>query len=395
MILLAGVETCFISTTARAEAELVAKDSIPFLDFALQSGYTLNEGPDGSVLLVADGDAKNPGQIVRYDPVNGTFNTLISFTGNAGERPGRELVSLSDKQLVYGVTSTGGASGMGIIYSLNVSTGKQTILFDFSNHHTARNPAYGLRKVDDHTLIGVVEVNELHQLFTFDINSGIPMIHYISRENITGIDGLPVMLSTNTCAFIKYQGAQPAWAQSVTLAEYNLQTDKVTNTTKIPFHMGVASGLLFGKDSCLYLANHFSDQYQENYEENDFLFVKYDPRTRIVTHHATSPKDLTVFGPPTATDRQGNLIGAFLYGGPDNAGYVFRYDTQSDKIITVKMWAAGSPGVMTSSSALLDHSNGLYYGFSSSGGKNGHGCFFSLDSFNQTAHELAQFRERE
>lgn len=395
VLLLAGS-----SIPAEAQKNIAnAGEPLYRFSFPKESDITLSETPGGHVLIVAAGYDEN-GQVLRYNPADDLFQQLIAFNGKNGQSPCGELAFLDDPNLVYGVTQEGGEAGKGLLYALDVNTGTQMILYDFKQSPNAAAPSKGLRRVDAHTLMGLVEIDQKTGLFTFDLRSKRPQFHPIACDSVEYTVNLPVMLSENTCAFLlnvqvsmRVNGKKYSATKYAYIAEYDLHAGKVTHLSIPLKQLRPMGNLVKAKDGCLYTGENFALDDEE--EGLNFLFARYDPSTKKITHMVRPPNDFIAFGPPLSADREGNITGAFLYGGTDNGGYIFRYDPVTGQMQTVKDWQEGSPGVMTCSSALVHHRTGNIYGISSSGGKDYQGRFFCLDPVTGNAKALAGFKPEE
>ena len=72
-----------------------------------------------------------------------SFTTLYSFAGSAdGATPYAGLVNASG--VLYGTTSAGGASGLGTIFSYDLATGSETVLYSFKGGADGAEPASAL-----------------------------------------------------------------------------------------------------------------------------------------------------------------------------------------------------------------------------------------------------------
>jgi uncharacterized repeat protein (TIGR03803 family) len=63
---------------------------------------------------------------------NGTLKVLYSFTGGDGSQPLGGVLLLGNT--LYGSTSQGGSGGWGTVFDLDTLTGKETVLYNFTDH---------------------------------------------------------------------------------------------------------------------------------------------------------------------------------------------------------------------------------------------------------------------
>ncbi len=69
--------------------------------------------------------------LFRYDPNDGNYSDVYSFDIVHGDFPTSGVVERNG--LLYGNSSSGGYNGAGVIYSLNISTGVYTDLFNMTS----------------------------------------------------------------------------------------------------------------------------------------------------------------------------------------------------------------------------------------------------------------------
>ena len=117
-------------------------------------------GPQGSLLQIGNiiygttqyGGAYGYGSVYSYDLTKKTSAILHSFTGGAdGNTPQGGLIALNGT--LYGVTSAGGANGLGAVFSVSPTTDVETVVHSFAGsdgsapmggaaaprHHALRN----------------------------------------------------------------------------------------------------------------------------------------------------------------------------------------------------------------------------------------------------------------
>src|SRR5262249_23266157 len=98
-------------------------------------------GGDGAVpestLLYANGllygttvsGGVNGGILFSVDPSSGAETILYKFAGTSGDVPGNAMILIKDK--LYGMTSGGGAYNQGTIFSYDTSARKERVLYSF------------------------------------------------------------------------------------------------------------------------------------------------------------------------------------------------------------------------------------------------------------------------
>jgi uncharacterized repeat protein (TIGR03803 family) len=123
--------------------------------------YSFPGGPGGSIPagslvydpannlfygMTEEGGANNMGTIFSFNPANGKVLIVWSFAGRAsdGSYPYSSLIYSSNNGLLYGLTSGGGQSNIGAIFSFNPTTGLDSLLYSFQTGTDGENPAADL-----------------------------------------------------------------------------------------------------------------------------------------------------------------------------------------------------------------------------------------------------------
>lgn len=173
------------------------------LDFTGVAGAAPGSVPHG-LMLHADGNlygvtqaggASGAGTVFKMTPA-GVLTTLAEFTGNTGARPGREPVGplVASGNLLYGVTTFGGASGSGQIFEIS-TTGVWRALADFTGTAGLRpgaNPAGGLLLNIDGALYGTTEFGGTNSLgVAFKITTSLSPAFTVLRHFADATGGQP------------------------------------------------------------------------------------------------------------------------------------------------------------------------------------------------------------
>jgi uncharacterized repeat protein (TIGR03803 family) len=82
------------------------------------------------------------GTVFSIDPKSGTETVLYDFqpTGGDGVTPTTSLVELNG--VLYGVTGGGGTKGVGVVYSVDPSTGAETVVYSFCSQNNCADGEY-------------------------------------------------------------------------------------------------------------------------------------------------------------------------------------------------------------------------------------------------------------
>jgi uncharacterized repeat protein (TIGR03803 family) len=80
------------------------------------------------------GGKDNDGTVFSLDPTTGTETVLHSFSGNStdGSSPLAGVVDMNG--MLYGTTSAGGTYGQGTVFSLDTGTSSEKMLYAFGSH---------------------------------------------------------------------------------------------------------------------------------------------------------------------------------------------------------------------------------------------------------------------
>ena len=119
------------------------------------------------------GGASNNGVLFSFDLSTGKDSVLFSFNGANGANPWGGVMQASDG-LLYGMTTAGGSVGNGVLYSFNLATGKDSVLLNFNNTNGASPSGY-LIQANDGLLYGMTQsggANGAGALFSFNTVNG-------------------------------------------------------------------------------------------------------------------------------------------------------------------------------------------------------------------------------
>ncbi|MDD4213957.1 MAG: hypothetical protein PHR81_04015, partial [Bacteroidales bacterium] len=111
------------------------------------------------------------GVIFSYDPATDTYTKKLDFDGAAnGITPCGSLMQ-ADNGLLYGMTNIGGANNMGVLFSYDPSTDTYTEKLDFNGATNGANPYGSLMQAANGLLYGMTRsggANDMGVLFAYD-----------------------------------------------------------------------------------------------------------------------------------------------------------------------------------------------------------------------------------
>jgi uncharacterized repeat protein (TIGR03803 family) len=159
-----------LNPTTGAETLVYSFACDPDGNFPLASLIDVNGTLYGTT---AYGGSSNKGTVFSLNPTTGAETVLYSFDGAPdGEIPAASLIDV--KGTLYGATGYGGTNGAGTVFSLDVTTGVETVLHSFAGGTDGSYPVAGLIDVKG-TLYGTTETggaNGYGTVFSLDPKTG-------------------------------------------------------------------------------------------------------------------------------------------------------------------------------------------------------------------------------
>jgi uncharacterized repeat protein (TIGR03803 family) len=255
-----------------------------------------------------------------------TFSVIHNFTGgNDGGVPYNGFVA--NGGVFYGTTSTGGASGDGVIFKIN-SKGTQTVLHSFSGGTDGANPWGQLIRAKSGVLYGtttgggasgtgtVFQVSEKDETLLYSFAGG--------KDGATPLAGLVEDAAGNLYGTTSAGGANgngtvfkltapktkgAAWAETV-LYSFGTGSDGATPYGGLIFD---AAGNLYGTTSAGG-ANAYGTVFQ---------LVPGSPWTEKILYNFQNTDDGGVPYAGLVADKKGNFYGAATEGGSNGGGTVY------------------------------------------------------------------------
>ena len=313
--------------------------------------------PYGSLYQASDGllygmayeggpGSQNFGVAFSIDPVAGVLNAIYNFDSLHGSYPTGSFMQASDGQL-YGMTYYGGHKNYGVIFSYNISTQKDSVVFYFDSIH-GRWPNGTLLQAKDSLLYGMTNGGgplDDGVVFSFNIKTGQEKV----LVNLTGTNG--------------------AWP--------------IGDMVQAP------NGLLYGMTNIGGTAN------------KGVLF-SYNPVTGkdSVKVNFSGANGQWPFGNVTVA-WNGLLYGTTQAGGAHGLGAIFSYNTSTSKYTLLSSFDSVKQAAYLPIGTMVQAPNGLLYGMTNSGGPGNNGAIFqfntitnqdSIDTyFNGTNGQLPQY----
>jgi uncharacterized repeat protein (TIGR03803 family) len=303
------------------------------------SGGSDGDAPNGPLIAVhghlygvtSRGGASRFGTVFSIDPRSGAETVLHSFAGGSD---GIAPVAIVDADgLLYGVTSEGGALDFGTLFSVDTTTGTESILFAFQGGSDAAYPSALIRKGD--VLYGTTGgggTSGFGTIFKFDRVAGTESVVYSINMSTDGYDPVGLTDVANQLYVAVSYGGPTGWGTVIKVDPAN------------------------GAESVVYTFAGGTDG-----------------------------------GQPFAAMTQGGtaLYGTTFQGGTSGQGTVFRLDPKSGQESVLYSFTSGADGGMPTAALISD--NGTLYGTTSYGGLHSGGTAFEIDPDNGTETALHAF----
>ena len=143
--------------------------------------------------LTSLGGSSALGTLFSYDVASGAYTKLIDFSGTAGANPGGSpfgsLVQFSGNGKLYGMTKQGGTANQGVIFEFDPIGNTYTKKADLSLASANGYSAIGSMVESSNKLYGMTQLggaNNLGVIFEYDPTSGV----YTKKIDFTGTSGI-------------------------------------------------------------------------------------------------------------------------------------------------------------------------------------------------------------
>ena len=320
------------------------------------------------------------GMLFEYNPTTNIYVPKFSFTGTSGSYPGANPqgpLLLTSGGKIYGMTRSGGSNNGGVIFEYAPSTNGYTVL---TNLQAGSLPSGGLIETSSGRFVGLCRGPSNGILFEFLPGSNTTSTLVAFTNNGGSFDGnAPNGSLLESSSNILYGLTQSGGANSDgVLFKYNLSTSGYSvittftsaSTGKTPLGslMKATNGKLYGVASMGGTSN-FGTLFE--------LDPSTDTFTKLVDFAGTSNGNSPQC---TLLEISGKLYGTTRFGGTNNGGVIFEYNI-SGATLTKKIDMAVGSGNVTVGSLMLA-SNGKVYGTTTGGGTGSQGVIFEYDVTN-------------
>jgi len=349
-------------------------------------GIARGSGPQGSLLAVngmlygmtSSGGANELGVIFRYDPLTSTYTNMFDFDGtNSGSSPSGCLTKAPDGTL-YGMTTYGGAMDMGVLFQYKPADSSYVKKIEFNNTVDGSYPWGSLLLAADGNFYGMTHdggVNDLGVLFQYVISSSTYTKKFDFSSSVGGHPCGSLIQDTDGTF---YGMTNDGGINNVGVL-FQVNPSNFQYTKKLDFHFSASGSfpmgaLMQGSDGMLYGTTRNGGVNEDGvifqYDKNNGTYTK-----RFDFNKATSGRSPSGSLVQTA---DGKLYGTATYGGAMDKGVLFRYDP-ANNIFTKMIDFDGTAKGGNPWGALLKAADGKLYGMTQSGGANDLGVIFQYD----------------
>ena len=349
--------------------------------------YTrLCEAANGKLYgMTSGGGATGSGVLFEFDPDAGTYTKILDFgSADRGSSPQGRLIEATTG-ILYGMTSSGGTSGYGVLFEYDYTTSTFTKKLDFDGSATGRNPYGGLVLASNGMLYGMTRIggtSNLGVLFEYDFGTSTYTKKFDFDGAANGSNPFGNLVESTVTGKL-YGMTRIGGANSLgVLFEYDYSSDIFTN--KFDFDGATLGGSPYGSlveadNGKLYGLTYSGGSY------NYGVLIEYDPSndnySSIFEFDGTSSGS-NPYGSLTLASN-GMLYGMTFQGGANNYGVLFEYDITSSSF-TIKVDFDGSNKGRNPKGSLIQSSDQLLYGMTLSGGSSNSGVLFEYNPATST-----------
>lgn len=350
---------------------LSAQGYADLYDFPAHSGgccpqhpSLMAEGRDGNLYgITSSGGASNIGIVFKVSP-SGTYKQLYSFDTVHGSTPVGGLLLGLDGNL-YGTTEEGGAYGFGNIFRITPA-GALTVIHDFTGDSTKDGgfPVSPLIIGADGAMYGTTHPGIVYKI----TQSGV-----FSRVATTQSESFgPLLLASNGSYYgtTEFAGA----TQNGSIYKVSGSTSTILYSFDGPHGQFPIGGLVQGNDGNLYGTTTAGGT------ENAGVIFRITPTgTYSVVYNFSSKNYLFGYqafaGLIAGSD--GNLYGATIWGGQNGAGVIFEITTSGAYSVLASFDVPDGDGAYATP---IQHTSGAIFGLNKRGGALGNGTVFGFNA---------------
>ncbi len=280
------------------------------------------------------GGATNEGVLFEIDPITNVYAKKHDFSYNTGASPEGTLLLAANGNL-YGMTSTGGPTGDGVLFEFNPATGSYVVKHEFE-YDTGAEPNGNLMLASNNKLYGMTPeggTSGYGVIFEFDPATGV----YIKKAEFdnstvgyTPYDALVEVSNGKFYGLCRDGGLNGNGLG--TLFEYDLATNTITKKVNFtgPNGENPEGGLVKAPNGKLYGVTRRGGAYSYG------ILFEYDHATNVFTKKIDFGITSLAPSEPVASlalSANGKLYGSTVLGGSGGKGVLFEFDPTSNAFV--------------------------------------------------------------
>ncbi|WP_018615946.1 choice-of-anchor tandem repeat GloVer-containing protein [Segetibacter koreensis] len=352
---------------------------------------SLMQANDGKLYGMARGGNVNAGVIFSFDPASFAYKKLKDFGSNeSGSYVTGSVIEAKDGKL-YGMTQSGGSSGLGVIFSFDPTSSTFIKLKDFNGTDAANGPSYlyygSLIQANDGKLYGMTNgggsSGYAGVIFSFDPStSTYKKLKDFDVTNGSSPTGSLIQASDKKLYGVTYYGGSSGGGVIFSYDPLSSTYKKLKDFDGIngahPF-----GSLIQASDGKLYGITYYGGS-------GSGVIFSFDPSTLTYTKLKDfRGSDGAYPGGTLMQATDGKLYGMTSAGGRTNQGVIFSFDPPSSIYAKLKDFR-GSDGA-NPRGTLMQATDGKLYGMTSAGGRTNQGVIFSFDPPSSSYTKLKDF----
>lgn len=366
--------------TTNTMIKLTDFDDIPYGRYPIGE---LAQAPDGKLYGTANGGLNGSGVIYQYDIATNTFTKKVDFDENTTGKNIYSKLTLGNDNKLYSVTMSGGANNDGTLIKYDYTSNSLLKMVDFTDGGSIG----GLLNASNGKLYGTIQNGGLYgrgTLFEYDPTTTI----YTIKKEFGYTDGAGLMCNLIETSNGILCGMSNAGGTSNlgTIFQYDILLDNLITQ----FSFSAADGKLpFGSlikatNGKLYAMTN------EGGELNVGVLFQFDPLTSNYIKKLDFQKSLNGKSPNGSLVRASNglLYGVTEEGGLNNLGVLFQYD-QVNHVYTKLIDFAYTLGSNPNGS-LIQATDGMLYG-SCYNGSVSYGTIFQFNPYTYSLTTIYAF----
>ncbi|MES2566012.1 MAG: choice-of-anchor tandem repeat GloVer-containing protein [Bacteroidota bacterium] len=340
----------------------------------------LTEALDGKLYGTANGGSTGSGIIYQYDILTNTFAKKIDFDENTTGKNIYSRLTLGNDNSFYTVTMSGGSNNKGTLVKYDYTTNSLLKIIDFTDGGSIG----GLLNASNGKLYGTIQNGGLYgrgTIFEYDPST----ITYTVKKEFGYADGAGLMchLIENSPGILYGMSNSGGLNNIGTIFQYDIALDNLITQ----FSFSGTDGKLPLGSFIKTTDGKFYALTSEGGELNMGVLFQYNPLTNSCVKKLDFQKSLNGQHPNGSLVRASNglLYGVAEEGGLNNKGVLFQFD-QVNHVYTKLIDFANTVGANPNGS-LIQATDGMLYGTCYNGA--GFGSTGTIFQFNPNTYSLS------